>query len=88
MKPVQFLARLVFLILVTLLAVIILIRVVQRLPGIIVALSAIALLLFGIAYFRGGLAAIGIHSRKAAALAILASAILLILSTAILINVQ
>lgn len=88
MKPVLFFAKLIALVIATIISLIILFRLLHRLPGLIVGLSAVSLLLFGIAYYRGGIEAIGIRSRKAAALAMIASVILLILSTAILLNIN
>jgi hypothetical protein len=88
MNPILFFVRLFGYILGTLLSLIILIRLVMRLPGLVVGLSAACLVLFGIAFARGGLAAIGIRSRKAAALASIASVILLIVSVAILVSVK
>jgi len=88
MNPVLFFVRLFGYILGTLLALIILIRLVIRQPGLVVGLSAASLVLFGVAFTRGGLAAIGLRSRKAAALASIASVVLLIVSVAILVNVK
>lgn len=72
----------------TLLFLIVLIRLLTRLPGLVVGISAVLLLLFAVAYARGGLAAIGIRSRKMAALAGIASVIVMAVSIAILIFVK
>lgn len=88
LNPIQFFLRLFGYILGTLFSLVILIRLVTKLPGLVVGISAVLLLLFGIAFVRGGLAAIGIRSRKAAALASIASVILLVISIVILVNVK
>jgi hypothetical protein len=87
-NPILFFVRLFGYILGTLLGLIILMRLVIRLPGFVVGLSAALLVLFGFAWARGGLSAVGIRSRKAAALASIASTILMIVSIAILLNVK
>ena len=87
MHPVLFFIRLFAIIIATLFSLRILFVLVQRVPGVVVALSIIAIAVFGVAFYRGGLQSIGIRSRKASALAIIAATILLIISTAILINI-
>lgn len=87
-NPILFFIRLFGYIAGTLLSLIVLIRLVTRLPGLVVGISAALLVLFGVAFARGGLHAIGIRSRKAAALASIASVILLAVSVAILVNVK
>lgn len=88
MNTFQYLLKVIAIAAATLFSLIILFRLVHRVPGLIVGLSAVSLLLFSIAFYRGGLHAIGIRSRKVAALAMIASIILLILSTAILLNIN
>lgn len=88
MNPLQFFIRLFGYVIGTLLFLIVLIRLLARLPGLVVGISAVLLLLFAIAYARGGLSAIGIRSRKVAALAGIASFILMGVSIAILIFVK
>lgn len=88
MNTFQYLLKVVAVAAVTLISLIILFRLVHRVPGLVVGMSAVSLLLFGIAFYRGGLQAIGIRSRKVAAIAMIASIILLILSTAILLNIN
>lgn len=85
-KEITFFLRLLALIFAALLALRILYVMVQRVPGVVVALCIIALMVLGVAYYKRGLHSIGIHSRKSAALAMIATAILLVISTAILIN--
>jgi hypothetical protein len=86
MHPILFFIRLFALVVATLLALRVLTVLVIRAPGFVVALSVIALLLLGIAYTKGGWSSVGLRSRKATALAIIATVILLIVSIAILIN--
>lgn len=88
MNPILFFAKLFGYVAGTLLFLAVLIRLVTRLPGLVVGISAALLVLFGVAFVRGGLAAIGLRSRKAAALASIAATILLIVSVAILVNVK
>jgi hypothetical protein len=88
MKPVVFFLRLFLIIIATLFSLRILFVLVNRLPGVVVALSIIAIMIFSLAYYKGGFQAIGIHSRKASAIAIIAAVILLIISTAILFNIH
>ena len=88
MQTLQLLVRLIVIIVATLFSVTLLIRLVYRLPGVVVALSIIALLLFGIAFIKGSPSILGIRSRKVAVLAMVFMFILLILSTVILFNVN
>lgn len=88
LNPLQFFVRLFGYVIGTLLFLIVLIRLLTRLPGLVVGISAVLLLLFAVAYARGGLAAIGIRSRKMAALAGIASVIVMAVSIAILIFVK
>lgn len=88
LQPIWFFVRLFALIFATLISLRILFVLVQRLPGVVVALSAISLLMFAIAYYRGGWKAIGIRTRKSSAIAAIVSAILLVISTVILLKVK
>jgi|GEM_PF-1856521 uncharacterized membrane protein len=88
MNPVAFFLRLIFIIFGTLFALRILFVLVNRLPGVVVALSLIAIMIFGMAYYKGGFHAIGIRSRKASAIAIIAATLLFIISTGILLNIH
>lgn len=88
MQAVTFLVRLVALVIATLISLRVLFVMIQRVPGVVVAISAVAIIVFSISYWRGGMRSIGIKSRKASALAGILSIILLIISTIILINVK
>lgn len=88
MNPVAYFLKLIFIIFGTLFALRILFILVNRQPGVVVALSLIAIMIFSIAYYKGGLRAIGIRSRKASAIAIVAAILLLIISTGILMNIH
>jgi len=88
MQALWFFVRLFALIIATLFALRILFVLVQRLPGVVVALSAISLLMYGIAFRRGGWQAIGVRTRKSSAIAALASFVLLVVSTVILLKVK
>lgn len=87
-NPVTYFFKLLLIILGTLFSLRILFVLVNRLPGVVLALSLIALALCVLAYRKGGWHAIGLRSRKAALLAMLASFILTVVSTAILLNVN
>lgn len=88
MKTIYFFIRLVAIIIATLISARILIIMTNRLPGVVVALSAISLLVFGIAWSRGGIQSLGIRSRKASAYLTIASVILLAISTFILLRIK
>lgn len=88
MKSVLFFLKLLLIIFITLFAMRILIVLVNRLPGVVVALSLIAIMIFSIAYFKGGFRAIGLRSRKASGIAIIIAALLFIISTGILMNIH
>lgn len=88
MQTVFYFVRLFALIIATLISLRILFVLIHRLPGVVVALSAISLLLFSVVLYKGGWQAIGIRTRKSSALAVIVSAVLLIVSTAILLNVK
>jgi hypothetical protein len=88
MKSLFYFIKLIFIIFITLFAARIIFVLVNRVPGVVVALSLIAIMVFSVAYYKGGFRAIGIQSRKGSAIAIIAAAIIFIISTIILINVQ
>jgi hypothetical protein len=84
--------RLIVRLLLTIVVMLISLRVVfllfQRLPGLIVALSLIALATLSVALYKGSFKAIGLHNRHSITIAMIISGLLLILSTAILIYVK
>ncbi len=88
MQTVQYFVRLIALIIGTLIGLRVLFVMVNRIPGVVVALSIIAIIVFVTAYIKGGWQAIGVRSKKASAIATILSVILLIISSAILINVK
>lgn len=61
------------------------VRVLSSRPGIIIALSIIAIGVLSVALYKGSFSAVGLHTRKSIRWAITVSVILLILSTAIFI---
>lgn len=87
-NPITYFFKLLLLILATLFSLRILFVLVNRLPGVVLAISLIALALCAFAYRRGGWHAIGLRSRKAAMLAMIACLILTIVSTGILLNIN
>lgn len=87
-NPITYFFRLLLIIFATLVSLRILFVLVARLPGVVLALSIIAIGVFTVVYRKGGWHAIGIRSRKASLLVIIASFILLVVSAAILINVN
>lgn len=66
-------------------AIIILVRVLARAPGIIIALSILAIGVLSVAFYKGSFSAVGLHTRKSIRFAIIVSVVLLILSSMILI---
>ncbi len=66
----------------------ILVLVLNRAPGFIVALSLIALSILAIAFYKGSFNAVGLRTKKSIIYAMIAFFVLLIISTAILIFVQ
>ncbi|MEX2416290.1 MAG: hypothetical protein WD424_09100 [Paenibacillaceae bacterium] len=88
MNPVAYFLKLIVIIFGTLFALRILFILVNRVPGVVVALSLIAIMSFSIAYYKGGFRAIGIRSRKASVIAIIAATLLFIISTGILMNIH
>ncbi|MEX1031287.1 MAG: hypothetical protein WDZ91_14770 [Paenibacillaceae bacterium] len=88
MKSVLFFIKLILIIFVTLFALRILFILVNRQPGIVVALSIIAIMIFSLVYYKGGFRAIGLRSRKASGIAIIAATLILIISTGILMNIH
>jgi hypothetical protein len=88
MKSVVFFLKLIVIIFGTLFALRILFILVNRQPGVVVALSLIAIMIFSIAYYKGGFRAIGIRSRKTSAIAIIAAILLFMISTGILMNID
>lgn len=88
MKSVLFFIKLILIIFVTLFALRILFILVNRQPGIVVALSIIAIMIFSLVYYKGGFRAIGLRSRKASRIAIIAATLILIISTGILMNIH
>jgi hypothetical protein len=60
----------------------------QRAPGIFVALSVISAAALSIALYKGSFSAVGLHTKKSIKLALAVSALLFIVSTAILIFVK
>lgn len=88
MNPIAYFLKLLAIIFGTLFALRILFVLVNRLPGVVLALSLVAIMIFSIAYYKGGFDAIGIRSRKASAIAIIAAILLLIISTGILVNIH
>ncbi len=88
MNPIAYFLKLLAIIFGTLFALRFLFVLVNRLPGVVLALSLIAIMVFSFAYYKGGFRAIGIHSRKASAILVIASILLLIISTGILMNID
>ncbi len=88
MQTVQYFVKLIALIIGTLIGLRVLFVMINRVPGVVVALSIIAIILFVIAYIKGGWHAIGIRSKKASIIATIFSVILLIVSVVILVNVK
>lgn len=88
MKPALFFIRLIAVIAAAIIALRVLIVMITRQPGVVVALSVIAFLLFSVAYKRGGIHAIGLRSSKISAVSAIASIILFIVSVMILLNVE
>lgn len=60
----------------------------QRAPGIFVALSVIASAILSVALYKGSFSAIGLHTKKSIIVALLGSIVLFIISTVILIFVE
>ena len=88
MNPIAYFLKLLAIAFGTLFALRILFVLVNRLPGVVLALSIVAIMFFSIAYYRGGFHSIGIRSRKASAIAIITAILLLIISAGILVNIH
>src|SRR5690606_9985737 len=83
MQTIRYIGKLIALIVGTLIGLRVLVIMINRVPGVIVGLSIIAIILFITAYIKGGWQAIGIRSKKASVIATIISVILLIVSTVI-----
>lgn len=79
------LMRAIIVAIITVIAIIIISQVLARSPGVIVALSILAIGMLSVALYKGSFSAVGLHSRKAIRWAIIVSIILLILSSMIFI---
>lgn len=77
--------RTLMLILITLVGLRIFTLLLQRMPGVIVGLSVIAIISFSYALYKGSFNAIGLHTKKSVVIALIVSTVLFIVSTAILI---
>jgi hypothetical protein len=84
----RLLVRLIFTLAVVLISLRFTVLLLQRLPGLIVAFSLIALAVLSFAFYKGSFRAVGLHTRQSITAAMIVSSALLILSTAILIFVK
>ncbi len=88
MSIVRFAGRLILTIIAVLITLRIMILLLQRVPGLIVALSLVALIILGSALYRGRLRATDLHNKQALVWALACAAVLFVLSTSILIFVK
>ena len=88
MQIIRIFIRLFLFVVVTLIGLRIIVLLLQRLPGLIVALSLLALFVLSFAWRKGSFRAVGLHSRHSITIALIVSGVLFILSTSILIFVK
>lgn len=62
-------------------------RLLTKIPGVFVSLSVIAMGIFSFALYKGSFHAVGLHTKKSVTWALIASSVLFLISTAILIFV-
>lgn len=84
----KLLIKTLFIVIVSIIVARIGIVILQRIPGVIVALSVISIGIFSVAFYKGSFSAVGLHTKKSIKISLTVSIILFVLSTAILIFVQ
>lgn len=61
---------------------------IQRLPGVVVSLSVIALCILGVAWYKGSFSAIGLNNRKSIMYTMIGTSLLFFVSLSILLFVE